>query len=281
MRHFLYILGFGALASGALAFANVKPQAEVSLTRLDCGRVEVRDLNAFSDTDSYPGQSKTLVSSCYLIRHGEDVMIWDTGFPVDTVGKPIDPAPPMDGTMTVTLVDQLARLGLKPADVDVVAVSHLHGDHTGQIPEFPNAKLLIGKGDWAAISAPKPDPRIDITPFTARLKDRSKVDAVDGERDIFGDGTVTMIDLPGHTPGHHALLVKLAKTGNVLLSGDTAHFNENYASDGVPDFNVDRAQSIAALERFKKLAAEQKALVIIQHEPADVAKLPKFPESAR
>jgi len=86
--------------------------------------------------------------------------------------------------------------------------------------------------------------------------------------------------MPGHTPGHHALLVKLARKGYVLLSGDAAHFAENYASNGVPSFNANRADTLASFDRFKKLAANLHATVIIQHEPADVAKLPAFPKAA-
>ena len=85
---------------------------------------------------------------------------------------------------------------------------------------------------------------------------------------------------PGHTPGHHGLLVRLAKTGPVLLTGDLAHFAENYAENGVPMFNVDRANTLASFDRFKRLAASLKAMVIIQHEQADVKKLPVFPVAA-
>jgi glyoxylase-like metal-dependent hydrolase (beta-lactamase superfamily II) len=89
-----------------------------------------------------------------------------------------------------------------------------------------------------------------------------------------------MLDLPGHTPGHHGLLVRLPKLGPVLLSGDVAHFRENLDTSGVPSFNVDRAQSLASMDRFTKLARNLRATVIIQHELQDVAKLPAFPQAA-
>lgn len=89
-----------------------------------------------------------------------------------------------------------------------------------------------------------------------------------------------MLRLPGHTPGHSGLLVRLKEKGPVLLTGDLAHFSENYESNGVPTFNVNRAESLASLDRFKKLADNLKATVIIQHEPADVGKLPAFPQAA-
>ena len=106
------------------------------------------------------------------------------------------------------------------------------------------------------------------------------LDPVTGDRDVFGDGQVVMLDLPGHTPGHHGLLIRLAHKGPVLLSGDVAHFRANYDSDGVPSFNTNRADSLASLDRFKKIAANVHATVVIQHDPDDVAKLPAFPLSA-
>ena len=89
-----------------------------------------------------------------------------------------------------------------------------------------------------------------------------------------------MLDLPGHTPGHHGLLVNLPKRGPVLLSGDVVHLHENLETRGVPSFNTDRAQSLASMDRFASLARNLKATLIIQHEEADVRKLPVFPEAA-
>jgi len=67
----------------------------------------------------------------------------------------------------------------------------------------------------------------------------------------------------------------------VVITGDAAHFRENYDSDGVPAFNFDRAQTVASLERLKKIAANLKATVIIQHDARDVDKLPAFPAAAK
>jgi glyoxylase-like metal-dependent hydrolase (beta-lactamase superfamily II) len=101
------------------------------------------------------------------------------------------------------------------------------------------------------------------------------------DKDVFGDGSVIMLYTPGHTPGHHSLLVKLPQMGNVVITGDAAHFRENYDNDGVPAFNVDRAQTIASIERIKKIASNFKATVIIQHDARDIEKLPAFPDSAK
>ena len=98
---------------------------------------------------------------------------------------------------------------------------------------------------------------------------------------LHNDRTVIMLNMQGHTPGHHSLLVKLKETGNVLITGDLSHFRENYDSDGVPTFNTDRAASLASIDRFKKIAANLKATVIIQHDARDVGRLPAFPMAAK
>lgn len=253
--------------------------ADVELWRLDCGAVQVNDLNAFSDTLAYTGQTKRLVASCYLIRHGSDYLLWDTGLPEAVIGQPVSSTDAMSPVLTTTIKRQLAQIGVKPEQIGRVGISHYHFDHTGQAAGFPNATLLIGTADVDALKAGRPGTSAE--PLKPWFGGGAKIDAVDADKDVFGDGSVTMLNLPGHTPGHHALLVLLKGKGPVLLSGDLAHFRENYDMGGVPPFNTDRAQTLASLDRFKKLTGNTKATVILQHEPGDVAKLPAFPASAR
>ena len=117
--------------------------------------------------------------------------------------------------------------------------------------------------------------------FDQWTKGRGKVTPVRGDLDVFGDGSVVMLVLPGHTPGHHGLLVRLRETGPVLLTGDLAHTSSNYQDDGVPTFNTDRAQTLASLDRFKRIARQLGATVVIEHVAADIDKLPRFPAAAR
>jgi glyoxylase-like metal-dependent hydrolase (beta-lactamase superfamily II) len=269
---------FGAVAALLMAgAAHAAAPAPVSLTRLDCGKIVAFDLDLFSDTRAYVGQHRDLAASCYLIRHGDTYMLWDTGIPKAMLNHVPDPRQGLDAVLTVTIVDQLAKLGIKPEQVGIVAISHEHFDHTGQAADFPNAKLLIGKGDVEDMRGPNQDEGKALAHW---LGGGGALEPVTGDKDIFGDGSVVMLDLPGHTPGHHGLLVKLQHKGYVLLSGDVSHFATNYDSDGVPSFNSNRADTLASLDRFKKLAANLHATVIIQHEPADIAKLPAFPKAA-
>lgn len=249
------------------------PKAPLSLWRLDCGTLDVQDLGVFSDTGRYAGKKKQLVASCYLIRSGDRLLLWDTGLDGALAGKPRD----AEGSLLrERLVDQLARIGVRPADITYVGISHYHYDHTGQVADFPDATLLTGAGDWEVIKVWKPaEPR-----FRRWLTGGGKVEPVKRDKDVFGDGSVTILGMPGHTEGHQALLVRL-DSGPVLISGDQYHFTENRRVGGVPSFNVDRADTLASHDRFEKLAANLRAKVIIQHEPDDVAKLPAFPTPAR
>ena len=260
----------------ASTVAQAEPGAAEKLWRLDCGTIHVNRLDAFSDTRSYPGQSRDLVASCYLIKDGDAYMLWDTGLPASARGAPNDPAQSMSPTLRKTIVEQLAELGLRPDQIGLIGISHYHFDHTGQAADFPKAKLVVGAADLAAMRSDAARGK----PVAPWLAPGAKVEGVEGDKDLFGDGSVVMVALPGHTPGHHGLLVRLPKTGMVLLSGDVAHFRENLETDGVPPFNTDRADSLAAMDRFRKLAASLKAVAVIQHDPRDVTKLPAFPKAA-
>ncbi len=140
---------------------------------------------------------------------------------------------------------------------------------------------MIGAKEWEAISAPNPAQGVNYKPFESWIKGDSKVEPHPIDKDVFGDGTVTVLRTPGHTPGHQSLLVKLAQMGPVIITGDAVHFRENYDSDGVPAFNFDRAQTVASIELLKKIAASLKGTVIIQHDARDVDKLPAFPAFAK
>lgn len=269
------------LGLGAMQAPPAQPQAPLSLWRLDCGDFLIKDFGAFfSDTFAYPPkQPKEITSSCYLIRHGNRYMLWDTGVSASLVGNPMD-NPAQTIRLKKSIVTQLAEIGVKPEQIEIVGISHFHADHIGQAASFPAAKLLIGAGDLAALRTTPADPRLQPDLIKPWLADGSNALAATGDVDVFRDGRVIMLNLPGHTPGHTALLVRLA-SGPVLLSGDLYHFTEQVPIKGVPPFNTNRADTLASMDRFDKIAKNLRAKVIIQHEPADIAKLPAFPKAAR
>jgi glyoxylase-like metal-dependent hydrolase (beta-lactamase superfamily II) len=269
-------LSVSALFACATVFANVPASAQsapdITLARLDCGTQVMNDISGrFTDTFAYPGRKLPFTFSCYLIRHGDEYMLWDTGHSMSAGA----PAP------KVSIVDQLAQLKLKPEQIKYIGISHYHADHTGQLPSFPAATLLIGKGDWDGITATPPNAGANVAAFGHWVKSGGKLEALTGDKDVFGDGSVVILRTPGHTPGHNSVLVRLKEAGNFLLTGDLAHFRENFESNGVPAFNFHRGDTVMSLERFKKAADNLKAIVVIQHDPRDIGKLPVFPAAAR
>ena len=275
MQRTLKLLALGICANALIAApVSAQPAAEVTLTRLnDCGTPQAPTVvnQRFSDTYAYGDLKVQFVYSCYLIKHGDQYLLWDTGHSMSAPNV----AP------KTSVADQLAQLGVKPEQINYVGISHYHADHTGQIASFPQAMLLIGKGDWDAITNPKPAPGVNAPPFAHWISGGGKVEPQPNDKDVFGDGTVMILNTPGHTPGHHGLLVKLKEKGNVLISGDLVHFRENYDTNGVPWFNTSRAESLASIDRFKKLAATFKATIIIQHDARDIGLLPAFPAAAK
>jgi len=254
------------LATSALAQAP----AEVTLTRLACGD-GFNDQRRFSDTFAYNDPKVPFTFSCYVIKHGADYMVWDTGYAPGST--------PSANNKPIT--DLLSQLNIKPDQVKYVGISHFHADHTGQLAPFTNATLLIGKGDWDGANATPPMPGANVDGLKPFMGGSRKVEPLAADKDVFGDGSVMILRTPGHTTGHQALLVRLKDKGPVILSGDAVHFHENYTSDGVPGFNYDRAQTIASIERIKQIEKNLKATFIIQHDPRDIGKLPAFPAAAK
>lgn len=263
----------GLCAAAFIAQPVLAQSPDMSLARLDCGTPNPPTLvnQRFSDTYAYGDLKVQFTYSCYLIKHGNDYLLWDTGHAMTTPNV----AP------KVSIVDQLAKIDLKPEQIKFVGISHYHGDHVGQVGSFTRSTLLIGQGDWDVLTSPKPREGAAAAPFAPWIKGEAKVEPVPFDKDVFGDGSVIMLNTPGHTPGHHSLLVKLPQMGAVLISGDLMHFHENYDTNGVPTFNFDRAQTLASLDRVKKIVAGTKATVIIQHDARDIGKLPVFPQAAK
>ena len=139
MRRILLAL-LVAGAFGALS-ASAQPAApEVTLTRLECGN-GFNDQRRFSDTFAYSNPQVPFTFSCYVIKHGDDYMVWDTGYQPGS-----NPSAPK-----ISLLEQLAQLKVKPEQVKFVGISHFHADHTEQLTSLPNATLLIGEREWAAL----------------------------------------------------------------------------------------------------------------------------------
>lgn len=266
------------LAAPVAAAQEATPDLE--MWRLDCGAIQLADLGIFSDTGDYAGEEFRMTSSCYLIRNGQEYLLWDTGLPAALIEQPAAPDTDPLPVLTTTIGDQLAQIGVTPQQIQRIGISHYHFDHMGQAADFPDATMLIGANDWQALQG-------DHAPYGAEpglaqpWLDGGNVQPLSADTDVFGDGSVTVLRLPGHTPGSTGLLVRLPQTGPVLLSGDLLHVREQIANRGVPPFNTDRADTLASVDRLTQMAENLDARLIIQHDPRDIEKLPSFPESAK
>jgi N-acyl homoserine lactone hydrolase len=259
----------------ATAPAKAAAPVVVRLYALDCGWLEFKDMRSFSDTGEYDGQTATIAVPCFLIRHPKGTLLWDTGLDPKFVQQSQGAPRGIRGTLEVSLEKQLLQLKLKPTDITQLAFSHLHLDHTGNANLFTSATWILNRTElqWAS----QPTGGGPISPDTFSGYKQAKTQLIDADYDVFGDGTVRILKMPGHTPGHQVLLLTLPKSGKVLLSGDLYHLRRDRQQKLIPLFNTDRAETLASFDRFERIAANTKARVVIQHDPEDFKALPKFP----
>lgn len=264
-------------AAAWLAPARGVAAADVRLYALDCGHASFKDMGMFSDTGEYDGQPGEIADPCFVIRHPKGVLLWDTGLgdKFAATKEGVDVLPGIHVSVSITLIEQLHSLALTPKDVSYMAFSHFHFDHTGNANEFPDAVWILNKTELAAAISTAPPS--GVVPETFSGYKTAKTQMIEGDHDVFGDGTVRILRAPGHTPGHQVLELKLQKSGTVILSGDLYHSRANREFMRVPVVNVNRADTLASMGRIEKIVKNTKARLIVQHDPQDFQALPKFP----
>ncbi len=253
-----------ALAALSVAAAAASAQTRSGVDKLyilNCGEGVAGDISRWSPGVNV-GKSMDFVDNCYLMHHPQGWLLWDTGV-TDAIAAMPDGQAPADPRTThwrrpKTLASQLEALDVKPADIKYLAISHTHPDHIGNVELFPQAMLLVQKAEYEW-----PSPL-----GVGRFKPEHPVTKLEGDHDVFGDGSVTILATPGHTPGHQSLLVKLPNTGALVLSGDAVHFKSNWQNRAVPSLNTDKDQTLASMQRIADLLAKEKAQLWINHDKA-------------
>lgn len=273
----LSLPGFAAALSAGPVLAATVDRMYI----LECGEGRTSDVSNWSPGVDV-GVAREFSDNCYLIRHGQDWLLWETGISDAIADKP-EGVVVGGGLLTLhvrkTLQSQLAQLGIAPTQITHMAFSHFHGDHVGNVNLFTAAKVLVQRTEYDAAFGPDPA-KYGFNPAVyGKLKDNPTV-KLEGDHDVFGDGSVVIIATPGHTPGHQSLLVRLPQTGAVILSGDLVHFRENWDAQRVPVRNFDRDQSLQSMERIASLLVAEGAVLWINHDRTQSSGMPRIPRYA-
>lgn len=227
-----------------------------------------------------PAQVATLGESApgipfpiYLIEHADGLVLFDAGLDPDCVGDPVAGYGELAERIRIDFREEhlvehyLNGLGFGLSDVDTVIASHLHFDHAGALKQFPHARTLLGAGEMAYARSPE---RFSSTWFRAEdFDDRHGIawSEVDADHDLFGDGAVTVLHLPGHTPGSLGAMVRLSGQ-TLILTGDAVHTRAAYDAEVHYHGDVDSLTARTSLRKLARLEAAG-AQVWICHDPDD------------
>ena len=277
-----FAVAIGALVAQPRAAAGQRrpqPVPSVRLYVFDCGVLVRGEPTAYNLTKEQVGDTN-FADACYLVAHPKGTLMWDVGIIPDAQITPGGVSIPAGRGGNVnkaqrTLVSQLAEIGYTPADVTFLAMSHSHGDHVANANAFAASTWLVQKAERDLMFTEQAQKGAGFQAYSALRT--SKTVELNGDHDVFGDGTVVLKSTPGHTPGHQSLYVKLANTGGVLLTGDLYHYVAERTLGKIPNIDnqeVTRA-SRASIEAFLQKSGAQ---LWIQHDIVADAKLKKSPQ---
>jgi N-acyl homoserine lactone hydrolase len=270
-------IAVGLVALAVAGCASTTPSApEVKLYALDCGSFDMQNTQMFSPNGEFNGKPGKLSDPCFLIRHPKGDLVWDAGIPFASA-TPAGRTSPIMTYRTKTITEQLGALGLAPADIEYFSISHSHYDHIGEANLFAGSTWIVDAAERELMFRDT----VRKTPnfaYYSELENAKTVQVEGGaDHDVFGDGAVTVIAAHGHTPGHRVLMVKLADAGNVVIAGDMWHLADSQKFRTVPANNFSKEETLRSMDKVEALVADNKAMLVRQHVPEDIAALPAFP----
>lgn len=217
----------------------------------------------------------------YLIEHPKGTALFDTGMhpdcqrdPYGRVGERIRDLFRFDYAPGEEISARLQAIGRDPGKIDLVVNSHLHFDHVGGNALIPNATMVVQRREWAAGMDPELAMKRGFNPRDFDLG--HKINLVEGEHDLFGDGSVVLLPTHGHTPGHQSLRVRLP-SGDVVLAADACYFCQTLRERRLPKNVHDRAEMLASLEKLAQLEAGG-ARIFFGHDDAFWRGVPQAPQ---
>jgi glyoxylase-like metal-dependent hydrolase (beta-lactamase superfamily II) len=254
---------------------ETETKSSLKLYIFDCGMLRFDSIESFSVSDDETN-IRDFIVPCYVVEHENGRLLWDGGLPSKTADVDGWQGKGMLSRLDRTFSEQLPEIGLDMSSFDYAAYSHMHFDHVGVANEVIGAKLIIQQEEYDAafadeVTVPGFDPSL-----YSNLKDAERI-LIDGDHDVFGDSRVRVISAPGHTPGHQVLFIDLENSGPVVLSGDLYHLAISRQDRRVPAFNVDKAMTLASMDRVEALVEETGATFWIEHELALFEQLNKAP----
>lgn len=263
---------------GACASTTERAASVERMYVIECGENHVKDVSRWT-----PGLNEGIPhvfgNHCYLIRHAKGWMLWDSGNPDRLAALPkglTNPAGTITAFMKKPLVESLAELGVAPAQIQHFALSHFHGDHSGNANLFAAATLYMQSAEHDLVFGRDAQKAGVLAANFDKLRGAKTV-KLNGDHDVFGDGSVTIKAAPGHTVGHQVLVVRLPRSGPVMLSGDMVHLGYSWANRIVPSFNFDIAQSGRTIDAMKDYARRTGTRLWINHDKEQHAGIPKAP----
>ncbi len=272
----LLLIGLTIISCKSIKKTTTKDDSvpKITLHVLDGGKIVVNNLELFSEDTTYHGQSKAFANAFYVIQHPKGNLIWDAGLPENLVGMP-EPFTDPSGAFTVSrkdsLVNQLKKIGLTVEDFKYIALSHSHFDHVGHANAFKNATWLVQENEYDFFTSDSA--QVKQADIYAMIKELTNVQKLNGDHDVFGDSTVVIKSMPGHTIGHQVLYLNIGLEKPLLLTGDLYHFEENRIHKRSPMFNYDIPQTKKSMEAFETFTKESNADVFIQHSQKDFDRL--------
>lgn len=214
--------------------------------------------------DAHREENIDLPVSCVLLRHAQGNVLFDTGCHPKVAEDPKARWGDLAKFMTPLhhpgpgLIGELEGVGLTPDDIDLVVNSHLHCDHCGCNEYFKKATFIVHEAELTAAKATQSDRN---GYFPADWDHPMPVEPLAGQRDVFNDGRIVLLPLPGHTPGMTGALVGLDKEGAFLLASDAVSVRESYDQEISPKNTWDRELLLSSYQEMRKIEAGGATLI--------------------
>ncbi|MCP5412734.1 MAG: N-acyl homoserine lactonase family protein [Alphaproteobacteria bacterium] len=274
---FLFLAGW-ALPAAAQPSTGLPARPALSGVRLyviDCGTIISNQPENFGLTKDEAGNTN-FADPCFLVMHPKGILLFDTGLPDAHVGRPIyENMMGREGILKfTTLTGELADIGVTPAMITDLAISHSHWDHVGNANLFAGSTWLARKAEYDFMFGPAANKQ--ALPNYSALEHAPHIKFITGDYDVFGDGSVVLLSTPGHSPGHQSLYVKLAHTGGVVISGDLYHYSAERRLNRVPP-REQGGQTPASRARIEAFLTSHHAQLWIGHAIDWYAKAVKSP----